>query len=75
MVNQWERQYPGRTETMFTALQNVVPSHLMDATRYDFKGIELTGVADEDGDKAFDAQEFPLPTLPGAPLMSLQMIG
>ena len=71
MVNQWERQYPGRTETMFTALQNVVPSHLMDATRYDFKGIQLTGVADEDGDKAFDAEEYPLPGLPGVQLVSL----
>jgi tRNA 2-thiocytidine biosynthesis protein TtcA len=71
MVNQWERQYPGRTETMFTALQNVVPSHLMDATRYDFKGIQLTGVADADGDKAFDAEEFPPPGLPGVQLVSL----
>ena len=65
MVHQWERQYPGRTETMFTALQNVVPSHLMDASRYDFRNIRTTGVADDDGDKAFDAEEFPLPQLPG----------
>jgi tRNA 2-thiocytidine biosynthesis protein TtcA len=71
MVNQWERQYPGRTETMFTALQNVVPSHLMDATRYDFKGIQLTGVADENGDKAFDAEAFPLAVLPGLQLVEL----
>jgi tRNA 2-thiocytidine biosynthesis protein TtcA len=59
MMHQWERQYPGRTETMFTALQNVVPSHLMDASRYNFKDIQTTGVADEAGDKAFDAEEFP----------------
>ncbi len=71
MVNQWERQYPGRTETMFTALQNVVPSHLMDGKRYDFKGIQLTGVADDNGDKAFDAEEFPLPSLPGVSLVQL----
>ena len=71
MVNQWERQYPGRTETMFTALQNVVPSHLMDASRYDFKGIQLTGVADANGDKAFDAEEFPLPSLSGLQLVQL----
>jgi tRNA 2-thiocytidine biosynthesis protein TtcA len=63
MMHQWERQYPGRTETMFTALQNVVPSHLMDASRYDFKGIVLTGVADEAGDKVFDTEEFPLPSI------------
>ncbi len=58
MMHAWERQYPGRTETMFTSLQNVVPSHLMDAKRFDFKGIQLTGVADTDGDKAFDSDEF-----------------
>ena len=44
MLREWEKQYPGRTETMFTALQNVVPSHLMDARRYDFKGLKITGV-------------------------------
>ena len=65
MVHAWERQYPGRTETMFTALQNVVPSHLMDASRYDFRNLRTTGIADTDGDKAFDAEEFPLPQLPG----------
>jgi len=31
---------PGRAETMFTALQNVVPSHLMDHTKHDFKNIQ-----------------------------------
>ena len=71
MVHAWERQYPGRTETMFTALQNVVPSHLMDATRYDFKGIKITGVADANGDTAFDAQDLPSPTLPGVGVVTL----
>ena len=65
MVQQWERRYPGRTETMFTALQNVVPSHLMDARRYDFKGIQITHQPDADGDLAFDEETFPLASLPG----------
>lgn len=60
MLREWEKQYPGRTETMFTALQNVVPSHLMDHKQFDFKGVKATGVADENGDKAFDHEEnFP----------------
>ena len=62
MMHQWERQYPGRTETMFTALQNVVPSHLMDSQRYDFKSLAITGVAHEDGDMAFDPPSFDNPT-------------
>jgi tRNA 2-thiocytidine biosynthesis protein TtcA len=70
MMHQWERQYPGRTETMFTALQNVVPSHLMDASRYNFKDIQTTGVADEAGDKAFDKEEFSPPGLGKVQLVS-----
>jgi len=65
MLREWEKQYPGRAETMFTALQNVVPSHLMDHTRHDFKNIKPTGIADEDGDKAFDAEDLPAPA-PGS---------
>jgi len=70
MMHQWERQWPGRTETMFTALQNVVPSHLMDRKRHDFQNIQITGQADANGDKVFDEEEFPLATLPGIPLVS-----
>ena len=65
MLREWEKQYPGRTETMFTALQNVAPSHLMDAKLFDFKGVSATGVEDEEGDRAFDAEEFTAPTRPG----------
>ncbi|MBT9505875.1 tRNA 2-thiocytidine(32) synthetase TtcA [Rhodoferax sp.] len=65
MLREWEKQYPGRTETMFTSLQNVVPSHLMDLKRHNFKDIKVTGVPDEDGDKVFDEEEFPVASLPG----------
>jgi tRNA 2-thiocytidine biosynthesis protein TtcA len=71
MMHQWERQYPGRTETMFTALQNVVPSHLMDVKRHDFKGIKITGVADENGDKVFDEEALPLPSVAGVQLVQI----
>ncbi|RYF33619.1 MAG: tRNA 2-thiocytidine(32) synthetase TtcA [Comamonadaceae bacterium] len=59
MLREWDKKHPGRIENMFTALQNVVPSHLLDGTRHDFKGLKATGVADDDGDKAFDAPDFP----------------
>jgi len=64
MLQEWEKHHPGRIESMFTALQNVVPSHLMDGTRHDFKGLKITGVADADGDKAFDTEAFPVQGLP-----------
>ena len=59
MLREWEKKFPGRVESMFSALQNVVPSHLMDGKRYDFKGLKTTGVASEDGDLAFDPPSFP----------------
>lgn len=71
MLREWEKKYPGRIETMFNALGNVVPSHLMDGTRHDFKGLKATGVPSEDGDKAFDAEEFAPPPLPGLQVVRL----
>lgn len=61
MMQQWDKKYPGRLETMFTALQNIQLSHLVDTNRYDFIGIKPHGIAIEEGDKAFD--EEPLPTI------------
>jgi tRNA 2-thiocytidine biosynthesis protein TtcA len=71
MLRDWEKQYPGRTETMFTALQNVVPSHLMDASRFDFKSVRATGQADANGDKAFDTEDFAPPTHPSLNIVTL----
>ncbi|MET0312578.1 MAG: tRNA 2-thiocytidine(32) synthetase TtcA [Burkholderiaceae bacterium] len=72
MLREWEKKHPGRIENMFSALQNVVPSHLMDGTHYDFKGLTTTGLPSADGDKAFDADEFAPPsTLPGLQVVQL----
>jgi tRNA 2-thiocytidine biosynthesis protein TtcA len=40
MLNEWDVKFPGRLESMFTGLQNVVPSHLADPTLFDFKAIK-----------------------------------
>lgn len=70
MLKEWDRKFPGRLDNMLHALQNVVPSHLADGTHYDFKGLKADGVASQDGDKAFDHEEFAAPS----PLPSLQVI-
>jgi tRNA 2-thiocytidine biosynthesis protein TtcA len=62
MLREWDRKFPGRVENMFNALQNIVPSHLLDAAAHDFKGLKPTGVPDDEGDKAFDAPGFPAPS-------------
>ena len=67
MLQGWEKQYPGRIESMFSALQNVVPSHLLDRRRYDFEGLQTTGVPSDDGDQAFDAPTFPPTGMLGLP--------
>ncbi|MEQ1740944.1 MAG: tRNA 2-thiocytidine(32) synthetase TtcA [Candidatus Nitrotoga sp.] len=53
MLAAWERQYPGRSQSIFTAMQNVKPSHLMDSKLFDFKNINVGDMVDE-GDVAFD---------------------
>jgi tRNA 2-thiocytidine biosynthesis protein TtcA len=53
MLTQWERQYPGRSQTIFTAMQNVKPSHLLDASLFDFKNIQLNTELEE-RDVVFD---------------------
>jgi tRNA 2-thiocytidine biosynthesis protein TtcA len=39
LIKEWEKKYPGRVESLFSSIQNVVPSHLMDATQFDFKDL------------------------------------
>jgi len=56
MMADWDKRFPGRTEAVFSALQNVVPSHLADLALFDFKGLkrgaELATM--EGGDTVFD---------------------
>lgn len=40
MLQQWDRQFPGRIETIFAALQNVAPSQLADSRLFDFANLE-----------------------------------
>ncbi len=58
MLLEWQKRFPGRIESMFRSLQNVVPSHLADSRHYDFAGLRPTGQPDPQGDRAFDAEEF-----------------
>ena len=53
MLARWEHEYPGRTQTIFTAMQNAVPSHLLDAELFNFNNIRQYSRVDE-GDTAFD---------------------
>ncbi|MCH1493499.1 MAG: tRNA 2-thiocytidine(32) synthetase TtcA [Luminiphilus sp.] len=41
MLRQWERQYPGRIETIFKALSQVSPSQLCDQKMFNFKDLRI----------------------------------
>ena len=43
MLDEWEREQPGRSETMFRALGNVAPSQLADRRLFDFEGLGAGG--------------------------------
>jgi tRNA 2-thiocytidine biosynthesis protein TtcA len=58
MLADWQKRFPGRIESMFRSLQNVIPSHLADTRLYDFAGLKPSGRFDPDGDKAFDQEDY-----------------
>ncbi|MET1078060.1 MAG: tRNA 2-thiocytidine(32) synthetase TtcA [Pseudomonas sp.] len=45
MLLEWERKAPGRTESMFRALQNVMPSQLADRNLFDFASLRIDDTA------------------------------
>jgi tRNA 2-thiocytidine biosynthesis protein TtcA len=61
MMQAWDKQFPGRLETMFRALQNVKPSHLADPALYDFKSLQGQNGPFPGGDIAFDEEPLPRP--------------
>jgi tRNA 2-thiocytidine biosynthesis protein TtcA len=56
MLNDWNENFPGRIESMFTAMQNIVPSHLCDSELFDFKSINADSGVINGGDTAFDQE-------------------
>lgn len=43
MLSEWNKQNPGRTETIFSSIQNIVPSHLLDTDAFEFSHFGKTG--------------------------------
>jgi tRNA 2-thiocytidine biosynthesis protein TtcA len=51
LLQEWEKKYPGRTETIFRSLQNAKPSHLLDRAWFDFAALRASGVAADVGEE------------------------
>ena len=57
MLAGWEREYPGRTETIFRSIRHVAPSQLADRELFDFQSLQIergVGVAADIGEAAVD---------------------
>lgn len=42
MLNEWERRFPGRIESIFSAIQNVSPSQLADSELFNFRDLAIS---------------------------------
>jgi len=73
LLREWQKKYPGRVENMFSAMQDIKPSHMLDRKLYDFEGLKPTGVEDPEGDKAFDPEVFK-EALPSTTALGQKMI-
>jgi tRNA 2-thiocytidine biosynthesis protein TtcA len=62
MLREWEKKHPGRLETIFNALGDIVPTHLLDRKLRDFANVRAAGTPVPDGDLAFDDDELSAPT-------------
>ncbi|MEE9411580.1 MAG: tRNA 2-thiocytidine(32) synthetase TtcA [Methylococcales bacterium] len=40
MLQQWDKQFPGRLETIFTSMQNIQPSQMADTSMFDFLALD-----------------------------------
>ena len=65
MIREWDKQYPGRIENIFTAMANITPSHMMDRQLFPFTSIKASGRPEPDGDIAFDEDESCAAPKPG----------
>ena len=57
MLQEWERRFPGRIETIFNSLARIDASHLFDRKLFDFAAAAPSGLAVPEGDTAFDPVE------------------
>jgi len=49
MLQTWDKQFPGRLETIFSSLKNIAPSQLADTKLFDFAGLsQQSAPANED---------------------------
>jgi tRNA 2-thiocytidine biosynthesis protein TtcA len=64
MLRQWEKQFPGRIESMLRSLADVRLSHLLDRRRFDFANLKASGAPELEGDLVFDQPSLHTTVIP-----------
>ena len=57
MLAEWERDWPGRTESIFSALRHLEPDTLADPRHFDFAGLEARGLRPMSMEEEFGLEE------------------
>ena len=57
LLQQWDKDHPMRLRSMFTAISNVVPSHMMDRSLFDFETFSARELQPVKGDILFDRDD------------------
>jgi tRNA 2-thiocytidine biosynthesis protein TtcA len=57
LLQQWDREHPQRLRSMFSAIGNVVPSHMMDHDLFDFRTFAAKAAPGAEGDLLFDRDD------------------
>ena len=58
MLASWEREYPGRTETIFRSIRNIAPSQLADPRLFDFSSLRVEPALPGGSDLAVDTDLY-----------------
>lgn len=60
MLHTWEKQYPGRTETLFSAIKNVTPSQLADTSLFNFTDLraDKTAAVEDEAESCATVETF-----------------
>ena len=59
MMRDWNKRFPGRLETMFSALQRISPSHLLDPQQFDFRNLQSESDTGSHANKGEVGDEMP----------------
>lgn len=57
MLQQWEKQHPGRLETIFAATKSVAPSQLADIDLFDFASLKVERPVEQNVEKQTEQKE------------------